>query len=177
MAEMRRTTSSFRPGGSASASTSVTKPYLYSRVASSSIASVDVDMARFAQRAKCLRLRAKELRVKRQAAAAGAFRVGVVEEKAAAHQACVVVELGALEQRVAFRVDENPRAVRPGEDLVGRPRLFFPREHVLVTGAAARLDADAQTPTFEPVFGEHFMDLPGGVLADLNQNKLRPIWS
>src|SRR5882672_3930329 len=82
-----------------------------------------------------------ELRVKRQTAAAGAFRVGVVEEKAAAHQACVVVELGALEQRVAFRVDENPRAVRPVEHLVGRPGVLFPREYVLVAGAAARLDA------------------------------------
>src|SRR5439155_7433739 len=123
MAEMRRTTSSFRPGGSASASTSVTKPYLYSRVASSSIASVDVDIFRFAQKGRGprLRARAKELRVKGQPAAAGAFRVRVVEEKAAAHQACVVVELGALEQRIAFRFDENPRAVRPVEDLIGRP--------------------------------------------------------
>src|SRR5881227_3554192 len=43
-AEILRTMSSFRPGGSSSASTLVTKPYLYSRVASSSIASVDVDI-------------------------------------------------------------------------------------------------------------------------------------
>src|SRR5438105_2659758 len=121
------------------------------------------------------RLRAKELRVKRQAATAGAFRVGVVEEKAAAHQTCVVVEFSALEQGIAFRVDKNPRVVRPAEDLIGRPGLFFPREHVFVTGAAARLHADTQAAAFEPVFGEHFVDLPGGVLADLNQNKLRPI--
>src|SRR5438067_5840541 len=47
-AEILRTMSSFRPGGSSSASTSVTKPYLYSRVASSSIASVDVDIICFA---------------------------------------------------------------------------------------------------------------------------------
>src|SRR5258705_14017553 len=44
LAEIFLTISSLRPGGSSSASTSVTKPYLYSRVASSSIASVDVDI-------------------------------------------------------------------------------------------------------------------------------------
>src|SRR4249920_3918072 len=42
--DSRRTMSSLRPGGNVSASTSVSKPYLYSRVASCSMVSVDVDM-------------------------------------------------------------------------------------------------------------------------------------
>ena len=41
-AEIARTTSSLRPGGSVSDSMSVTKPYLYSRVASCSMVSVEV---------------------------------------------------------------------------------------------------------------------------------------
>src|SRR6476619_6975243 len=44
-AEIARTTSSLRPGGSVSDSMSVTKPYLYSRVASCSMVSVDVDIS------------------------------------------------------------------------------------------------------------------------------------
>src|SRR6476659_811726 len=43
-AEIIRTTSSLRPFGISSASMSVTNPYLYSRVASSSMVSVDVDI-------------------------------------------------------------------------------------------------------------------------------------
>src|SRR5258708_27372172 len=42
--EIRRTTSSLRPFGMVSLSTSVTKPYLYSRLASCSMVSVDVDI-------------------------------------------------------------------------------------------------------------------------------------
>ncbi len=41
-AEIRRTTSSLRPFGTLSVSTSVTKPYRYSRLASSSIVRVAV---------------------------------------------------------------------------------------------------------------------------------------
>src|SRR5687767_5111166 len=44
LAEMRRTTSSFSPFGMVSASTSVKKPYLYSRVASCSMVSGAVDI-------------------------------------------------------------------------------------------------------------------------------------
>src|SRR4029450_13235292 len=44
LAEIIRTMSSLRPRGTSSASMSVTNPYLYSRVASSSMVSVLVDM-------------------------------------------------------------------------------------------------------------------------------------
>ena len=42
LAEISRTMSSFKPGGAASASTSVTKPYLYSCLTNPSIVSVAV---------------------------------------------------------------------------------------------------------------------------------------
>src|SRR5687768_8100483 len=45
MADRRRMTLSSSPGGKVSASTSVSKPYLYSRDASCSMVSVDVDMS------------------------------------------------------------------------------------------------------------------------------------
>src|SRR5262249_61729278 len=49
--EISRTISSLSPFGIVSVSTSVTKPYLYSRFASCSIVSVDVDMSVVALRA------------------------------------------------------------------------------------------------------------------------------
>src|SRR5207302_10938846 len=91
-------------------------------------------------------LRAKELRVKRQAAAARAFRVRVVEEKAAAHQTCVVVEFSALEQGIAFRVDKNPRVVRPAEDLIRRAGLFHTREYIRNSGGRPPLHPCARRP-------------------------------
>src|SRR5687767_226569 len=131
LAEISLTTSSLSPFGISSASTSVTKPYLYSRVASSSIVSVLVDIS-LCSHPGFRDLGLARSRVKREPAPARALRVRVVELEAAAHQARVVIELGAVKQAVALRIDENSSAAGADEHAVGRARLFFPREHVLV---------------------------------------------
>src|SRR5262245_29063557 len=117
-------TSSLSPGGTSSASMSVTNPYLYSRVASSSMVSVEVDIGSG---------------VERQAAPTGALGVRIVEQKSPAHQARVVVELGTLQQGITLRIDKNSGFVGSRKDLIGRPGIPFPCECVFVAGAAAGL--------------------------------------
>src|SRR3989442_15129264 len=106
-AEMRRTISSLRPRGSDSCSTSVTKPYRYSRLASSSIVCVDVLMV-------------LSLCTERNAAPAGALGVRVIQHEALAQQARVVVEHRSIEQPQAPWIDKDPGAVRPLDDQIAR---------------------------------------------------------
>ena len=79
-------------------------------------------------------------------------------------------ELRAVEKAVTLWIDENSRAARADEDPVGRPGLLLPGEGVFVSRAAPGLDPDPQTPAFQAVFGEHFVDLIRGVLADGNHD-------
>jgi hypothetical protein len=76
---------------------------------------------------------------------------------------------------------EQTTAAGPFEYLVAWPRVSLPCKNVFVAGAAARLDPDPQAPAIEAVPGEHFVNLLGRVLGDLNHgcggSKLRPIWS
>ena len=81
---------------------------------------------------------------KRRAAAARALRMRVLEHEPAAEQGRVVVERRAVEQPMAARVDPDAHAVRSFEDEIGVARRRFPREDVLESRAAARLDADAK---------------------------------
>src|SRR5688572_16565944 len=122
LAEISRTTSSLSPFGISSASTSVTNPYLYSRVASSSMVSVLVDISLSGSDPGSRIPGSDPVSVKWKPAPARALRVWIVELETAAHQARVVVELGSVEQAVALGIDENSRPVRADKDPVSRAR-------------------------------------------------------
>src|SRR4030095_10100660 len=77
-------------------------------------------------------------------ATAGLLRVRVVEHEPLGQKRCVVVECGALQEQIALLVHEDLGAVAL-EDLVARPRFFFPRERVAQSGTAAALHADTKT--------------------------------
>src|SRR5215212_11420126 len=157
--EIARTTSSLSPGGNVSASTSVTKPYLYSLDASCSMVSVDVLMMYGCAAPLC---------AERRAAAARALRVWILEEEPLAHEVRVVIEHRVVEQAEAARIDEDPRVPGSREHAVVGPRLLLPAEHVLVPGAPARAQAHAQPSAGELLLRQHLHDLLRGVLGNLN---------
>src|SRR5207237_8880800 len=162
---MRRTMSSSSPRGAESCSTSVTKPYLYSRFASSSIVCVEV-----------LTMLSRCLYAERHTAAAGALRVRVVEDEPLTEQARVVVEDSAFEQPEALGIDEHLRAHRALTDDVRVLGRLLPAEDVLEPRAAARLHADPETGRAKGALDQHLLDLVRRVLRDLNHRfiVLRP---
>src|SRR5947208_1328474 len=108
---MKRTTSSFSPGGAESASMSVTNPHLYSRFASVSISRSAVGMTTHSIRNRretqmhadamhliCVHPRSSAvssaLGAERRSAPAGARRVRVLEDEPAAHHLVLEVDLG-----------------------------------------------------------------------------------
>src|SRR5512145_604543 len=88
LAEITRTTSSFRPGGTVSASISLTKPYLYSRLARSSTVFTEAFMAWTPSAVS---------NGERRTAAAGALNVRVLKNEPRLHQLVSIVELGAAQ--------------------------------------------------------------------------------
>src|SRR4051812_22642531 len=178
--EISLTTSSFNPFGIVSASTSVTKPYLYSRVASSSIVCVDVDIRlRSIGLSSCLpqdvdrrRYSARpagpsESHRKRSPAPARRFCVRVIEHKPTADERRVVVERGALDELITLRIDEHLRAFRAFEDVIAGARCALPGERVAQTRTSTRFDGDAKSAIRNAVPGGHFLDQRCGVIADM----------
>ena len=104
LAEIIRTMSSLSPRGTDSCSTSVKKPYLYSRLASCSIVSVDVLMIHSSPRCSMLNDTPQPQVL---------VACGLLRRKPLLKQARVVVEHGAVQQPEALRIDEHLRAVRP----------------------------------------------------------------
>src|ERR1700730_4654502 len=107
---------------------------------------------------------------KRAAAAAGRFRVRVVEDEPLADQARVVVEDGAVQVQQALLVDEDLRAVRPFEDLVAQAGLLLPGEGVAQTRAPAPLDPDAQPTLVDALLGHQLPDRVRGRLTNLDHD-------
>src|SRR5215510_11328392 len=95
----------------------------------------------------------------------------VVEHKAFAQQAGVVVEDAAVEQPQAARIDEHLRAVRPLENRIAVLRRALPTEDVLEAGTAACLDADTEPRFATPALGQHRSDVCRGVSSDLNHER------
>jgi hypothetical protein len=77
--------------------------------------------------------------------------MGVREREPFADEARVVIERGAVEEPVAFRIDEHLRAFGAVEHVVALPGFGFPRERIAQPGTAAGLDADPQAPLREAV--------------------------
>src|SRR5512143_1704645 len=101
-------TSSFKPGGTVSASISLTKPYLYSRLAKSSILSVAVFIAN----------PNSSLGSKRRAATTGALNVRILKNKTGLHELILIIEFGSCQIQKAFHVNQDLRSVFL-ENLVG----------------------------------------------------------
>ena len=146
--------SSLSPLGTMSCSTSVTNPYLYSVFASCSMTSVDVLICPCPARCQGPRFKVDGLYAEKLSPqphvlfACGFFNVKLV----ASRLLLVEVEHRAVEQLEAARVDEDLRAARAFEDLVGRARRRVPAEHVAEARAAAGLDGDAQPAARKPFF-------------------------
>src|SRR2546428_8074992 len=97
LAEIAWTTSSVRPGGSASASMSLTKPHLYSRVArASSVFAVVLMRLSCSSRGR----RPAPLGGERRAAAAARLGAGVDERESAREPLLHVVERGLVQVEV-----------------------------------------------------------------------------
>src|SRR5712691_8526808 len=107
---------------------------------------------------------------KRAAAAAGRFRVRVVEDEPLADQARVVVEDGPVQVQQALLVDEDLRALWPFEDLVADAGLLLPGEGVAQARAAAPLDPDAQPALVDALLGHQLPDRARGRLAYLDHD-------
>src|SRR5262249_17285447 len=138
------------------------KPYLYSRVASCSMVSVDVDMLfscvlsrsalRYPRRARDPRYpamgdsatRCRDSHAERSPAPARPFGVRVGEGEALAHQAGVVVEGRTVDVAVALRIDEDLRPFKSFEDVIVFARRGFPGERVAQTRTSTCLDPDPQ---------------------------------
>src|SRR5262245_58028305 len=101
--------------------------------------SVDVDIVFFRGSLLAARYSRGSLTRETHAAPARAFRVRVVEEEAAAHQAGVVIERRTVDERVTLRIDEHLRALRPLEHVIAFARRRFPGEHVAEAGTPAGL--------------------------------------
>src|SRR5262245_13656161 len=128
-------------------------------------------MSRFSLRGRPRKLKKSALRAKGTAAAARRLRVRVVEHEPLADQIRVVVEHGAVEIQQALPVHVDLRAVRPLEHFVAETRLLLPREGVAQPGAAAALDADAQSAFVDALLGHQRPDPARRNLADLNHGR------
>src|SRR2546421_12718680 len=122
---IKRTISSFSPGGAESASTSVTNPHLYSRFASVSISCSAVGMlnsrvedrgsriARLLLRPSILDPRFSTfLGAERRPASAGAGRVRILEHESAAHHLVLEVDLNTIEIQVALHIAQDLYTLR-----------------------------------------------------------------
>src|SRR3970282_279788 len=94
-AEIRRITSSFKPGGTVSASMSVTKPYLYSLWVRSSTVLVAAFICAFV-----FVLRSHE----GLAAAAGFLDVRILKDNPRLHKFVFVIQFGAAQVKQALHV-------------------------------------------------------------------------
>src|SRR6185369_8441006 len=161
-ADIVRTISSPRPGGTDSDSISLTKPYLYSRSARISTL--------FAALAMRLRLyQTLPLNRERSSAPAGALDVGILKHEARLHELFLEVELGAVQVQQAFHVDQNLGAILL-ENLVAGPRVV--EVHlVLQTRAAAADNFEAQAVFVFLIFrGQELLDLHRGVFRNAHSN-------
>src|SRR5262245_39432815 len=109
LAEIAWTTSSVRPGGSASASMSLTKPHLYSRLArASSVFAVVLMRALFPS---CLMAARSALGGARRATTAARLGVGVDEREPAREPLLHVVEHRLVEVEVALLVADHAHSI------------------------------------------------------------------
>src|SRR5438094_4205488 len=108
------------------------------------------------------------LDAQRNAAAAGAGRLRVVDDESLAQQARVVVEHDAIEQTKAPRIHYHPRASRSVEHRVVGPRCGFPSENVFESGTAAGSDADPKRVLAALALREHLVDVRRRAIGDPN---------
>src|SRR5208283_3641293 len=98
---MKRMISSLSPGGAESASISLTKPHLYSRLASVAISVSEVGINALSVKTHGPTEQAPQAsRGKARAAAAGAGGVGILEYESPAHDLVLEVDLGAVQVEI-----------------------------------------------------------------------------
>src|SRR6266540_3686787 len=149
LAEIARTTSSFRPAGSASASMSLTKPHLYSRVARASSVFAVVLMSAL------LLLSwppAAPLGGERRAAAAARLGAGVDERESAREPLLHVVERDLVQVEVALLVADHAHPVDLEFPIV-EAELAAELEHVRHPRAAAALHPHPEEYVIPQVLG------------------------
>src|SRR5262245_36373089 len=130
LAEISWTTSSLSPGGSVSASMSLTKPHLYSRLARASRVLVVVLMDSFFAR----------LRRERRAASTARLGAGVEKREATGEALRHVVERGVIQVEIALLVADHAHAVDLELPVVGT-QLVVELELVRQARAAAAPNA------------------------------------
>src|SRR5438552_10006793 len=115
--------------------------------------------------AAALRLAAALSGLEARAARAALHRVRVEDGEAGLHQVVDVVDLGALHERRALRVDEHRDAALLDDDVVFLAALGD-RHAVLVARAAAADDEYAQRSVFDPAVLEQGARLLSGLVGD-----------